>query len=1158
MFDGGLASEAPRPTAGTSVLPRAFGSYELLEEVARGGMGIVYKARQARANRLVALKVMAAGRFAAPDFVKRFRTEAEAVASLDHPGIVPIYEVGEFEGQPFFSMKFVEGGSLAQRISYSKSQLSNREAAELLTKLARAVHYAHQRGILHRDIKPGNVLVDADGEPHLTDFGLAKLVEKDSTITHTMAMLGTPSYMSPEQARGEAKQLTTAADVYGLGSIFYETLTGQPPFAGGTTVETVRQVLEKEPRSPSTVKPGVDRDLETICLKCLEKDPARRYGSAVELAEDLERWQQGEPILARPSSPTERLGKWVKRNKGAFAAIVSFALLLIIGSAISITQAVRATRAEHEQSRLRAVAEAARMDETKLRQQAQQSLARLRVAQGNRLFEEGDPLSALLWFVEALQLEQDDPLREENERQRIRWVQRNAPQLTQMMFHGLRVDALAFSPDSHRIITGGEHDARVWDVKTGKPRFATLPMEGMVRAAQFSPDGQRVFAMDERGTARIWNAADGEPLSPWLRTQGIAGESSNSVRTIYPPLGEFSPDGRMLLTAWLSKTADLWDGTDGKHLLALSHTQAVLHAAFSADSQYVATACGDWLARVWDAHKGELIKSILGTNGVVTHALFSPDGVKLLTVYQRSNAQLWDWRTGERLGPLMTNGEVIVQASFSNDGRLIATAGSEGVARIWEAGTGRIVARLQHQGGVTSLSFSPDGKWLVTGSKDGFARVWDLASEKPARLLPQGAEVYAAAFSPDGERIAASGSGGALRVWDLAPSQARTRPFSGYDIVWAEFSRDGSNVVTAGRSSTGVRVWDAATGAKLSPWMPHPHGARFARFSPDGTRLLTFAGTAAYIWNATNGQQLVPPMEHSKRIADAAWGPDGRCALTAGDDGVACLWNADTGKELFILRHSDSVQAVAFSEDGKLMATGSMDETARIWNVSTGQPVSATFPEPGGVRQLRFSPDGKRLATACYRRDAMHANAHLWEVSTGKLLGTMGHRAGLESIEFSQDGRRIATGSRDRTSRVWDGFTGDPISPPLLHAHEVYHAAFTPDGARLATLTIGGDMRLWSAETGEPITPPIPHLYRNDRNESGRLSFSPDGRRLLVATGWHTAWLREFYSEKSSLAELSLLAQVLSGRRLDAFAVMTPLDSASLSNAWRKLRGSAP
>src|SRR5215467_4257581 len=337
LLDTGPMAGALQLAFGKSILPRAFGPYELLEEVARGGMGIVYKARQVQINRVVAVKLMAAGQFAAPDFVKRFRTETEAAASLDHPNIVPIYEVGECEGQPFFSMKFIESGSLAGRISSPEFQVSPREAAVLVAKLARAVHYAHQRGILHRDIKPGNVLLDAQGEPQLTDFGLAKLVDRESTFTRTMAMLGTPSYMSPEQARGEAKLLTTAVDVYGLGAVFYELLTGQPPFAGGTTMNTVRLVLEKEPRRPSALKPGTDRDLETICLKCLDKDPARRYGSGEALAQDLESWLRHEPIQARPIGTLGRLRKWTRRNpRTAFLALIcSLAILaFLVGQTI--------------------------------------------------------------------------------------------------------------------------------------------------------------------------------------------------------------------------------------------------------------------------------------------------------------------------------------------------------------------------------------------------------------------------------------------------------------------------------------------------------------------------------------------------------------------------------------------------------------------------------------------------------------------------------------------------------------------------------------------------------------------------------------------------------------------------------------------------------
>jgi serine/threonine-protein kinase len=277
--------DPPQSTHGKAALPRAFSHYELLEQVARGGMGIVYRALQTQINRVVAVKV-ADGAFAGPDFVKRFRTEAEAVASLDHPNIVPIFEVGECEGQAFFSMKFVEGGSLAQRISDLKCPISNREAAELIATLAQAVHYAHQRGILHRDIKPGNVLLGAHGEPHLTDFGVAKLLAKDSTLTRTMAILGTPSYMSPEQARGEAKQLTTAVDVYGLGAVFYDLLTGHPPFAGGTTMETVLQVVNKRAEATVHHKPAPIR-LGNDLPEVPEKNPSARYGSAEALAEDL-------------------------------------------------------------------------------------------------------------------------------------------------------------------------------------------------------------------------------------------------------------------------------------------------------------------------------------------------------------------------------------------------------------------------------------------------------------------------------------------------------------------------------------------------------------------------------------------------------------------------------------------------------------------------------------------------------------------------------------------------------------------------------------------------------------------------------------------------------------------------------------------------------
>src|SRR5438552_2668705 len=317
-----------------------LGDYELLEEVGRGGQGVVFRARQKSLNRTVALKVISLGQWASKAHLKRFRLEAEAAAHLEHPGIVPIHEVGERDGQCYFSMKFVEGGQLDEVVR--RAPMSIRQGAELIAKVARTVHYAHEHGILHRDIKPGNILLDAKGEPHLTDFGLARLVESESSVTQTLDVLGTPSYMAPEQALGNNAAVSSATDVYGLGAVLYQLLTGHPPFAGGTTYETIKLLEDTEPRPPRLLNPKIDRDLSTICLKCLEKDPKRRYSSALALAEDLERWLKHEPIQARRTGIFVRGGKWVRRNPtSALLAACLIALLAAAGWIISKSEFVR-------------------------------------------------------------------------------------------------------------------------------------------------------------------------------------------------------------------------------------------------------------------------------------------------------------------------------------------------------------------------------------------------------------------------------------------------------------------------------------------------------------------------------------------------------------------------------------------------------------------------------------------------------------------------------------------------------------------------------------------------------------------------------------------------------------------------------------------------
>ena len=327
--DDRASASQHKTTAQAAELLGEFGDYELLEEVGRGGQGVVFRARQKSLNRTVALKVISLGQWASKAHLKRFRLEAEAAARLEHPGIVPIHEVGERDGSCYFSMKFVEGGQLDEVAR--REPMPIRRAAELIAKVARTVHYAHEHGILHRDIKPGNILLDAKGEPHLTDFGLARLVESESSVTHTLDVLGTPSYMAPEQAVGNNAAISSVTDVYGLGAVLYQLLTGQPPFAGGTTYETIKLLLDTEPRQPRLLNPKIDRDLSTICLKCLEKDPKRRYSSALALAEDLERWLKHEPIQARHTGILRAGRKWVQRNPTS--ALLAASLIALAAAA---------------------------------------------------------------------------------------------------------------------------------------------------------------------------------------------------------------------------------------------------------------------------------------------------------------------------------------------------------------------------------------------------------------------------------------------------------------------------------------------------------------------------------------------------------------------------------------------------------------------------------------------------------------------------------------------------------------------------------------------------------------------------------------------------------------------------------------------------------
>jgi WD40 repeat protein/predicted Ser/Thr protein kinase len=906
LFLGALEESPDLETAaendsGQTVL-RYFGDYELLAELARGGMGIVYRARQVRANRIVALKLLAAGEWASPQFVERFRTEAETAATLDHPNIVPIYEVGEVSGHSFFTMRLVEGGSLAQRIASSQQPLPTTAAAILAAKVARAVHYAHQRGVLHRDLKPGNVLLDSHDEPLLTDFGLAKLVEKESNITQTLSLLGTPAYMSPEQAAGASQSVTTSSDVYGLGAILYELLTGRPPFAGGTTFETARQVLEQEPKRPSSLNPQVDRDLEVICLKCLEKEPTHRYGSAEAMADDLQRWLRHEPILARPVGGWERAGKWLHRHphRAALLALTGLALLaaVVIPTALNVK-----LRQANAQAELRA-------------EENRRHLVELSVAHGVEKMDQGDLSGSLLWFVEALKLDPGNTEREQVHRTRIAAVLNQIPRLVQVIVHGTNMTSAQFSPDGRRILAYSKEAglARVWDVATGLPITPPLTQRAFLSSAQFNHQGNRIVTSAYDGLAQVWDAQTGQPIAPPLRHE------SGLTAAV------FTPDDRRVVTASFENGVTLWEATTGQLLRSLPVKRRVNNVTCSPDGHWIAAAL-DREILLWTAEGTSEVRIDTGLTVDLQRLLFSEDSSRLLGVCG-FGARLWDVRSQAPLTPVLAHPDFwIYDAGLNPDGTLVITCGRDAMARIWGVGSEpATVPALRHDHAVRYAEFSPDGLHIVTASDDRTARVWDARTGELRCLLHHGDRLNCASFSPDG-RCVLTMDAAVTRIWDLA------NPALAGPMLWVPrphglgFSALGRQLLTVDADAD-VRAWDIATGKELPLSEVEP-----------GSALPTLADT-----------------KRPERIPH----PDGRRELVF-DNGVV-IRDARTHQELTPpLRHSEDLVTATFSPDGRYVATSSRDRSARVWEVATGIPVTPPLRNPATVYQAVFSPDNHRL-----------------------------------------------------------------------------------------------------------------------------------------------------------------------------------------------------
>jgi len=1067
-----------------------IGNYQILQEIGRGGMGVVYKARQANLSRIVALKMILAGEHSGLRERARLRNEAQAAAQLMHPNVVQIFEIGEHQGLPFLAMEYVAGGNLTRTLRAMPQAF--RWSARLTETMARAIHVAHQRGIVHRDLNPSNILIALDGTPKISDFGLAKFLVDDKGLSLSGVILGTPSYMAPEQVSGNGQTIGPGTDVYALGALLYEMLTGAAPFRGFTPMETLCQVMEAELVPPSRLRHGVPEDLETICLKCLDRDPARRYSSAEDLAEDLRRYQENQPVRAHRTSKCRQALQWTRRQPMAarllgLCSLLLFTLLgVVIAYSLYVTEQNRVS--ERAWSRAIKLKNEIAIERDKFSYEA--STARRRtydaqLFQVKQSIESGQIELAQELFQPVLEnfaATAKDPAGFE-----LQYLNRLIERAAWLLEgHGAKVSCLAVSRREGTLVSGDSSgQVIVWDLDRKIPRYCQGKHNAPVcKVAIVAGDETR------RGTIASLIAQGGKSveLKLWDTATGALITTLHTGFLQDPDI-QFSPDGSLLTLCGLApddhgEQSYIWKLNSASPPDKPSATiPGTFKQAFSPDGKLLAAGGCDGTVRLHvmadlgSVHRPPALEQRPG--GRVTALAFSRDGSRLAAGRQDRGLTVWEVATGRIFAHYTDQDGPVVFVDFCLDGK--ALVGCEGTTVLWtrpldQPGPRRLLPGVESQ--INSVCLSSDGRLLAAAARNQPVIIWNLSAGTKERFyLANNRSVDQVEFTPDNKSLILGCKDRQIRVWRFLDTPDLKRSLAGHQKeAWAlTFSPDGS-LLASGSDDHTIKLWDVDSERELLTLTGHSQTVTALAFFHEGDRLASVSLDGKVIlWDLTrtgpDRRQVLASSSvlhaYDDRLRAVSVSSDDQHLAAAGWKGLIHICDvAEREVQFDLAGHTGPVYALAYSTNPWVLASASADRTVRRWDPNSGAEIgNDKRPFTGDMRSVAFSTDGLMMAAAGDPR-----NLTLWSMNSWEVTRTMtGHPLTVRSVAFSPDFKTIATGCDDEKVRLWDTVTGQQFYDLLGHTDRINAVAFSPDGKTLASCDHKGKILLW--KTRDPVGP---------------------------------------------------------------------------------------